>query len=63
MIRKDDPGASEGGEFRDSPIPTSLMNKPPKKYLANESTPADNMNAEPVGESFDNPGDLSKKFA
>jgi hypothetical protein len=56
----DDPNKG-GGEFRYTKI-EKPMDKPAKKYTANESVPEDSMNGEAVSEVFDNPGDLSKKF-
>lgn len=47
--------------FRYTPF-SKPMDKPPKKYTANETVPEDSMGAESVPVEFDNPGDLSKKF-
>ncbi len=38
------------------------IDKPAKQYSATESVPPDSFNAESLAESFENPGDLSKRF-
>ncbi len=38
------------------------VDKPPKKYTSNETVPRDDFHEEPVAGSFENPGDLSKRF-